>query len=287
MTKQKIRKIMNWQKTLWILAAVFLLLGTGSLGVRSLLVNRYYTGFLQISPASPIEERQNSYLSAIALAPDRAEAYSLLLDTYLEDGSFSQEESGRFLAAFNGNHFPRGSKDTASLRAKIGMAYISSYDGSFPVRIRLGLPFLQDALAHLSQEDSRYAAVLCYTRIGSYYSDYIWDATAVRDVTQDEMADLLTDIQETLNKADRMTDFDRLSFYRAVCDLILDQRDTIAALTDPTISLGILDSIYDKIPAPESLQKDQSKAIAQTLMDQEANYREMLQRAILRMGGAT
>ena len=287
MTKQKIRKIMSWQKALWILASVFLLLGAGSLGVRALLVNRYYAGFLQISPASPVEERQNSYLSAIALAPDRAEAYSLLLDTYLEDGSFSQEESGRFLAAFNGNHFSKSSKDAASLRAKIGMAYISSYDGSFPVRIRLGLPFLTDALTHLSQEDSRYAAVLCYTRIGTYYSDYIWDATSVRDVTQDEMTDLLTDIQKTLAKADGMTDFDRLSFYQAVCDLILDQRDTIAALTDPTISLGILDSIYNKIPAMESLQKEQTKAVAQALMDQEANYREMLQRAILRIGGVT
>ena len=287
MTKQKIRKIMKWQKALWILAAVFLLLGTGSLGARALLANRYYAGFLQISLASPIGERQHSYLSSIALAPDRAEAYSLLLDTYLEDGSFSQEENGRFLAVFNGNHFSKSSKDAASLRAKIGMAYISSYDGSFPVRIRLGLPFLTDALGHLPQEDSRYAAVLCYTRIGTYYSDYIWDATAVRDVTQDEMTDLLTDIQETLNKADGMTDFDRLSFYQAVCDLILDQRDTIAALTDPTISLGILDSIYNKVPTMESLQKEQTKAIAQALMDQEANYREMLERAISRKGGAT
>lgn len=287
MKKETIQRLLKQQKILKILTVLLLLLGLGSLGAGRLLTNRYYAAYLQISTSSPVEARQTNYLAAIALCPDRAEAYSLLLDTYLEDGSFSQTESGSFLAAFNGNHFSSSSKGAASLRAKIGMAYISSYDGSFPVRIRMGLPFLQEALTRLSPEDSRYAAVQCYTRIGSYYTDYIWDATSVRDITSEAMTDLLSDIQATLGQASEMTDYDRLSFYRAVCDLILDQRDTIATLTDPALSSGILDTIYANIPSVSSLQKEQTKAIALDLITQEKTYREMLDRAIARNGGAS
>lgn len=269
--------------------ALFLLLSIGCFISAGIVRDNAYKDFTSISPATPKETRRNTYRRAISLCPDRTEAYLLLLDVYGEDGIFDNTESGEWLSIYNTNHgLLRNDEATASVYAQAGLLYINGYEGTSTVSIRMALPFFEAALPLMSEEHPDYPATSCYAQIGQYYRDYIWTAAA-KEVTPEEMSGLLSDIKSTLSDLQQMTGADRiynyLGFSNAVCNLLYDQRDILAATVPHQTVKEILDLLYQQMPEADSLQSARSKELAQTLSDNRSMYYNMISRAYDRNGG--
>jgi hypothetical protein len=269
--------------------AVLLLLSIGCFIAAGIVKNNAYRDFTSISSATQKEDRIKTYRRAIALCPDRNDAYLLLLDVYGEDGIFDKTESGEWLGVYNANHsLLRKDEATAGIYAQAGLLYVNGYEETATVSLRMALPFFEAALPLISTEHPDYCATACYARIGQYYRDYIWTA-ATREVTSDEMAGLLSDIKGTLTELYEMTEADRtynyLGFANAVCNLLYDQRDILAATVDMNTVTGILDLIYRQMPETVNLQSARSKEMAQTLLANQSMYYDMISRAYDRNGG--
>lgn len=255
----------------------------------SAMKNDAYRKFTGLSLASDVEERTKSYERAIALCPDRPEAYRLLLETFGEDGRFTKEESGRFLAIYNANH--QELEDDAAygdIHAQAGSLYINAYEDNTTVRLRMALPFFEKAKQHMANDAQGKLVVDCYTSIGRYYRDYIWTTTG-KEVSSEQMESLVAEISTTLqsfetNAASDMT-YDRLGFSVAVCNLLYDQRDIFAVTVTENKVFTILDELYEALPSPEKLQVQGSKDMILELQSNKAMYYDMLTRAYERAGG--
>lgn len=288
--KAKMKLILfRWMSVLGFLCAF---LCVGSLLFSSYLTKEAYKSFVSISPASEEELRSSTYLRAIRLQPNELTAYIKLLSLYNEDGIFSKKESESFLAMYNNHHtaFDESEGDYATLHSMAGLLYINGYENdSSTIRLRMALPFMEEAMNYMNENDSSYFAISSYCRIGQYYRDYIWDASAtIREVSPALMEALTTDIQKTLEQFQKNDSpdalFNRLGYSVAVCNLIYDQRDTLAATVPLSKMTGILDLIYSDLPSPDTLQKEQTQILVKNLQSGESHYREMLERAYQRKG---
>ena len=287
MTYKQIRRKLTTIRAALILAIFFLAIGAGCLLGWSLLRDRIYNAYIGISASTDSEVRRESYLTAITIDPSRAEAFNLLLDVYGSDGVFSAKESEEFLSLYNRwcSGFHKNSKAYAALHQNAAFLYINGYEDTPTVCLRMAIPFLETALEAMDGTEEEYRTVQCYGLMGAYYRDYIWNAASVRDVSQEEMENLLTKITETLTDMEGMAVYDRLGFYSAVCNLLYDQRDTIAATCRKDLAFGILDKIFQNIPDISTLQKEKTIQAAETLLANESMYRDMLERAYARREG--
>lgn len=273
---------------LCILSAVMTVTGFSLLVGAKLLTNEAYEDFVEISPATEAALRKNSYLRAIRLCPDREIAYLKLLALYSEDGAYSKSESEEFLALYNSNQKGLTDKAFATLNAQVGLVYINGYDGTTQNRFRLAYSFLDKAYPHLSKDDALFDTVSCYKKICQYYSEYIWNASAIKDVTPQDAKDLIEDIETALDnflKQEKMNAYDFLGFCLAVTDLLYDQRDILAITVPQERVFAILDRVYSNLPDKGYLSKEQTQALYNTLITNEDICREMLNRAYQRVGG--
>lgn len=284
------RKLREFHLSLGV-GIVFLMICVGAMAASNLLRTNAYNSFISISPSTQMQTKRNTYLRAIRLSPEKPDAYLLLLDAYNEDGAFSKEESEEFLSIYNSNHSslnPRA-EEYEELHYKAGFLYINGYDGSTPTRLRMALPFLEEAREGGGENGPHALAVQCYCRIGAYYRDYIWDASSsVREVSPTEMTALMEDIQQTLAAFETDTSaeavFNRLGFCEAVCNLLYDQRDILAATVPRETVEAVLNQVYAELPEMQLLQKEQTKTLLQSLLDNEDTYRSMVERAYERKG---
>lgn len=274
-----------------ILAVAFAVLSVGCrIGSNYLIENTYRT-YVGISASTAGPERIATYTHAIELAPGKPEAYRLLLDTYGEDGTFGKQESEQFLAVYNANHtrLTESSQEYAQLQSMIGLLYINGYeDTSSVTRLRMALPFLRAANGILPAEDPQKETIDCYCQIGTFYEDYIWNASSVKEITAPVMDSLISEIEATLAAFQEGTGssaiFNVLGFDVAVCDLLNDQRDILAVTVPQERVAAVLDQIYGNLPDPDSLQKEQTKQLLQILKDNRETYYEMVDRAYSRKG---
>lgn len=274
------------------LGLLFLVIAIGCLISSVLLTDTLYQRYISISAATEQDQRLVSYQNAIRLAPERPEGYLLLLGIYAEDGVFEKTESQQFLAIYNAcqQELMGAPQAYSQVAARAGYLYVNGYDDSATVKLRMAYPFFQAALEHMDPGDSGYTALRCYCSIGSYYADYIWDASAVREVSAQQMQELLRQIQGTLNTFDQEngTDsvYNRLGFSLAVCNLLYDQRSICAVTVEAETVMAVYDQIYAALPDSGTLQKDQSKALLELLLANRENYYDMVMRAYRREGSA-
>lgn len=286
-------KYLNYFRICVILAVSFLIMSIASRIGSYLLTNHTYQTYIGISASTSMEERIETYTSAIYLSPEEPTAYQLLLSAYGEDGIFGKQESEQFLAIYNANHngLQKSGADFANLQSQIGFLYVNGYeDPSTITRLRMALPFLLAANSTMEADNPQRNTVNCYCQIGTFYEDYIWNASSVREITAPVMENLISEIEKTLDafQEDDSPDaiFNMLGFKVAACDLLYDQRDIIAYTIPHDRIDAVLDQIYSGLPESGSLQKEQTKNLLQTLTSNEQNYREMLDRAYSRKEGA-
>lgn len=272
-----------------ITGLLFLLLGMVCLVGRFIYRTSIYNTLTGLSSATAIEQRQESYLTAIELAPEKAEAYSLLLDTYAEDGIYTKQEAEKYLSiynTYNGKWY--NNTDFGQLMTKTGLLYINGYDDSFTSSLRMAYPFFQQAVELLPEEDENYLSANIYYNIGTYYQEYIWSATSTKDISNEQMTNLIQEIADyctLLKENPDVTVYDKLGFYLAACNLLIDQRNVIVKTCSEDLISGIFDTIYTGLPSSDSLQKEKTKDMLETLVSGEETYRQMISRAFTRSRG--
>lgn len=282
------RKKLSQFYILLVSAIVLTVIAVGTILAATLIEDSSYRELISISSATSGETRRQAYRQAITLCPDRAEAYLLLLETYGEDGMFSKSESEEFLGVYNAGH-SRLTRDAAygQIHTQAGLLYINAYDDTPTIRLRKALPFFDTAKQWGIDEENK-TTVNCYANIGQYYREYIW-AAGVKEVSPQEMEELLADINATLNafasEAAADTVYNRLGFSTAVCNLFYDQRNILAATVPQADVLDILTRIYDDLPAENSLQVQQSMEMVRELNGNKEMYFDMIERAYERTGG--
>lgn len=285
------KKILRRIYTLLIAGGLFLFAAIACFIASVNLTNEQYARYTGIAAATDKEERLAAYQKAIRLCPDRADGYCLLLDIYAEDGIFEKTESQQFLSVYNAHQTALREDRTSFARvcSRAGFLYMNSYADDTTQRLRMAYPFFRDAEANMMRLNSDYGAVKCYSAIGSFYVDYIWDASAVREVSQETILALMKNIRDVLDsfQKDLSPDatYNRLGFALAVCNLLTDQRDLISAMVPQEEVFGILDLIYSSLPNIEQLQKQQTKLLLNALLENETMYRDLIQRAYKRGAG--
>lgn len=276
---------------LFCLCAVLMLISIASTISHVVLKANTYSKLTNLSAATQADQQAEAYIAALQLSPDKPDAYLKLLEVYAQDGIFQKRESEEFLSIYNAYHhkLSQNSEGYAQLQKQAGFLYINGYEESATTSIRMAMPFLGEALDRLSPEDPDYQTVGCYYRIGSYYADYIWSATTVREISPEIMDALLTDIEQTLTQLCQQDNiasiYDQLGFSVAVCNLLYDQRDVLAATVPKEKVSTILYSIYDAMPEKQSLQKARTIQLWETLDNNRSIYFDMINRAYARKGG--
>lgn len=291
MDAKQAKRILLRFRILVVLTTLMLLVSFGSNVTRLILTDQTYKTYVGISTATGKAERIQTYKTAIRLIPGRPDAYLRLLETYAEDGIFEKPESEEFLALYNAQHIHLDKKadNYPTLLQRIGFLYINGFPDATTTCLRMALPFLKEANALLKDGTEEKRIVECYCRIGSYYEEYIWDASSVREISVPVMEEMITGIETTL--ADFQNDtsadavFNSLGFGVAVCNLFYDQRDILAATIAQDRVTAILDTIYESLPDGEALRKVQTQQLLQTLQDNKSTYYDMIGRAYTRKGG--
>lgn len=275
-----------------ILTACFTLLSIASRIACSWLTKSAYQSCLDISTASPKEERIASYVTGIQLAPQNPAGYLQLIKLYAEDGVFNKQESEAFLSVYN-TYYSRidiNDPNYGTLLSEIGFLYANGYEDSPTTRLRMALPFLKQANQFLAEGDSKKRTVSCYCQMGAFYEEYIWDASSVREISDTVMKKMIAEIGETLTyyKTDTSPDamFNRLGFNVAVCNLLFDQRDVLALTVPYESVVSILNCIYEDLPEAGTLQREQTRQLLATLEDNKQTYYDMIERAYSRKGEA-
>lgn len=284
-SKKKLRRFRFFQ----VIGIVLAVITVACFLAAMILTNKFYNDYMNISAAAPAADREASYIRALKISPGKTDAYLALLDLYNEDGIFSQEESEKFLGLYNRYQQKLSWKDDgyAEIHYTTAFLYLNGYEGTSTTKLRLALPFLNIAMDTISEDDPSYSTVSCYYKIGSYYKTYIWDAAAsVREVTGQQMQELVRDIVITLTSFNDNVSgeslYNRLGFYVAVCNLLYDQRDTLAMTVKEDSVTVILDEIYSSLPDESQIQKEQSKLLLSDLIANEETYRDMIHRAFER-----
>lgn len=282
MTLKKAKLLLLLTRALICTSVICLVLSLSAGIAGAFLQKNLYSSLLSLSPATDTDQRCNSYLRAIQLCPDRPEGYIALLELYAQDGSFSKEESDLFLSLYNANHRRFSSADKGTVAEKAGLLYMNGFEAQTTTRLRMALPFLQEAekAGNLNSPES----VRCYCKIGEYYRDYIWDVTSVREITPEQMNALVEQMSQTVAgfKSPDAVTFDRLGFSLAVCDFLYEQRNLLALTVDREKVTVLLDAIYTELP--ETVHQTQTKALLEQLTATEESYRASISRAYERGG---
>lgn len=257
-----------------------------------MLRNAAYVSFTAISAASDASQRTSQYIRAIQLRPSLSDAYIKLLEVYAEDGRLSRQESQTFLNLYNANQTVLNTHDRkySELHYRAGMLYINGYeDTNSTTRLRMAIPFFENALNSQKENIDGWETVQTYCRIGRYYRDYIWNVgSEMKEIPKSEINAMINEIRETLfslKSADTPDAlYNRLGFSMAVCNLLFEQRDILATTVPYNTVKDILDAVYGGLPELESLQKEQLKQMLTELLGNEETYRAMLDRAYERKG---
>lgn len=243
-----------------------------------------YRDFTNLPLSMPVAERKESYQRAIEFAPQRLNAYLLLLDAYNESGTMTTRESEEFLGLYN-RFFDKindGDSRYGELHYKAATLLMNS-DGDYIDRLHLAYPFYDIAYQTLSQDSEDFPVVECAAKIGKFYTNYIWNTSGRnKEIPKTEIEGLLSEIESTLDKLNTIEDSDTIStittFSEASINLIYSQRKVIATTIPQENVNQLIDKIYGILPDSNSVQSSQTAEIIEKLNLNKKTYLEAVDR---------
>lgn len=250
--------------------------------------NSNYEILVTPSTATSLEEKINSYKSAIAIYPERPDAYLCMIQAYEDEGKFNKSENDEFLAVYNANKdsFDNTDKEVAELNYKIGMMYFNYYtedDGTynFSTRVQKAYSFFT-----ANYENSNIASDFehknlsdCYYQICYFYKKYILSSSTVEEASKDNYDNLIQTIEAAVNSVDDAGAYDQLSIYNGSFMLLYDQRSSMAQVkVDKNRVLNLLDQVNERAKTL-TVQKEQSQKLKQEIIDNDTEYKQAIERA--------
>lgn len=289
---QGIRRKKKRRLAAFLITAVFslLMLGTGVAGqlLYARENDRNYEQMIAISSSTPYETRVATYIEAIDLYPADVRGYEVLLSAYQENGRFGDEESNQFTAKYNQNQslFDTGTDEYLGMLYEAGITYFNLYSGgdnTFRTRVLKAYPYFETIVNTGREDYSYYGMAKSYQIVGNFYSQYVVNATSVKEPTKETYDELLASMQVCLDSMDTY-DYDdasyiKLTMYQEVMNLLYDHRKSFATTQVAKEDvLQLMGQIRDKAEAL-SVTQQVSMDIQSDILDSYADYVENIERS--------
>lgn len=270
------------------MTVVLFLTGAVCTTIAKNINNSNYEILVSPSTATALNEKIDSYKRAIAIYPERTDAYMCMLEAYEDEGRFGKEENDEFLALYNANkdRFDRTTSEVAELNYKIGMMYFNYYteeDGSysFSTRVQKAYSFFAENHnnAEIPQDFEDLNLSECYYQICSFYKNYILNGATVEEASRDNYENLFSTIENTLADVQSAGAYNQLSLYNGIFMLLYDQRSSMVQVNvEQKEIIDLLDNVYDDAKNL-TVQKEQSQKLQQEIMEHYDTYRQAIIRA--------
>ena len=270
------------------MTVVFFLTGTVCTTIAKNINNSNYEILVSPSTATALNEKIDSYKRAIAIYPERTDAYMCMLEAYEDEGRFGKEENDEFLALYNANKdtFDHTTSEVAELNYKIGMMYFNYYteeDGSysFSTRVQKAYSFFAENHnnAEIPQDFEDMNLSECYYQICSFYKNYILNGATVEEASRDNYENLFSTIENTLADVQSAGAYNQLSLYNGIFMLLYDQRSSMVQVKmEQNEITDLMDNVYDDAKNL-TVQKEQSQKLQQEIMEHYDTYRQAIIRA--------
>lgn len=270
------------------MTVVLLLTGAVCTTIAKNINNSNYEILVSPSTATALNEKIDSYKRAIAIYPERTDAYMCMLEAYEDEGRFGKEENDEFLALYNANKdtFDHTTSEVAELNYKIGMMYFNYYteeDGSYSFSTRVQKAYSFFAENHnnveIPQDFEDLNLSECYYQICSFYKNYILNGATVEEASRDNYENLFSTIENTLADVQSAGAYNQLSLYNGIFMLLYDQRSSMVQVNvEQKEIIDLLDNVYDDAKNL-TVQKEQSQKLQQEIMEHYDTYRQAIIRA--------
>ena len=270
------------------MTVVLFLAGAVCTTIAKNINNSNYEILVSPSTATALNEKIDSYKRAIAIYPERTDAYMCMLEAYEDEGRFRKEENDEFLALYNANKdtFDHTTSEVAELNYKIGMMYFNYYteeDGSysFSTRVQKAYSFFAENHnnAEIPQDFEDMNLSECYYQICSFYKNYILNGATVEEASRDNYENLFSTIENTLADVQSAGAYNQLSLYNGIFMLLYDQRSSMVQVkVEQNEITDLMDNVYDDAKNL-TVQKEQSQKLQQEIMEHYDTYRQAIIRA--------
>ena len=270
------------------MTVVLFLAGAVCTTIAKNINNSNYEILVSPSTATALNEKIDSYKRAIAIYPERTDAYMCMLEAYEDEGRFGKEENDEFLALYNANKdtFDHTTSEVAELNYKIGMMYFNYYteeDGSysFSTRVQKAYSFFAENHnnAEIPQDFEDMNLSECYYQICSFYKNYILNGATVEEASRDNYENLFSTIENTLADVQSAGAYNQLSLYNGIFMLLYDQRSSMVQVkVEQNEITDLMDNVYDDAKNL-TVQKEQSQKLQQEIMEHYDTYRQAIIRA--------
>ncbi len=270
------------------MTVVLFLTGAVCTTIAKNINNSNYEILVSPSTATALNEKIDSYKRAIAIYPERTDAYMCMLEAYEDEGRFGKEENDEFLALYNANKdtFDHTTSEVAELNYKIGMMYFNYYteeDGSysFSTRVQKAYSFFAENHnnAEIPQDFEDLNLSECYYQICSFYKNYILNGATVEEASRDNYENLFSTIENTLADVQSAGAYNQLSLYNGIFMLLYDQRSSMVQVkVEQNEITDLMDNVYDDAKNL-TVQKEQSQKLQQEIMEHYDTYRQAIIRA--------
>ena len=270
------------------MTVVLFLTGAVCTTIAKNINNSNYEILVSPSTATALNEKIDSYKRAIAIYPERTDAYMCMLEAYEDEGRFGKEENDEFLALYNANKdtFDHTTSEVAELNYKIGMMYFNYYteeDGSYSFSTRVQKAYSFFAENHnnveIPQDFEDLNLSECYYQICSFYKNYILNGATVEEASRDNYENLFSTIENTLADVQSAGAYNQLSLYNGIFMLLYDQRSSMVQVNvEQKEIIDLLDNVYDDAKNL-TVQKEQSQKLQQEIMEHYDTYRQAIIRA--------
>ena len=270
------------------MTVVLFLAGAVCTTIAKNINNSNYEILVSPSTATALNEKIDSYKRAIAIYPERTDAYMCMLEAYEDEGRFGKEENDEFLALYNANKdtFDHTTSEVAELNYKIGMMYFNYYteeDGSysFSTRVQKAYSFFAENHnnAEIPQDFEDMNLSECYYQICSFYKNYILNGATVEEASRDNYENLFSTIENTLADVQSAGAYNQLSLYNGIFMLLYDQRSSMVQVkVEQNEITDLMDNVYDDAKHL-TVQKEQSQKLQQEIMEHYDTYRQAIIRA--------
>ena len=264
------------------MTVVLFLAGAVCTTIAKNINNSNYEILVSPSTATALNEKIDSYKRAIAIYPERTDAYMCMLEAYEDEGRFGKEENDEFLALYNANKdtFDHTTSEVAELNYKIGMMYFNYYteeDGSYSFSTRVQKAYSFFAENHNNAEIPQDFEDMNLSEC--YYQNYILNGATVEEASRDNYENLFSTIENTLADVQSAGAYNQLSLYNGIFMLLYDQRSSMVQVNvEQKEIIDLLDNVYDDAKNL-TVQKEQSQKLQQEIMEHYDTYRQAIIRA--------
>lgn len=237
-----------------VLTLVMLGCGIGGQVLKTAENNRDYEQKINISSSTPYDTKVQTYLEAIDLFGTDPRAYVKLLEAYQDNGLFGDEESNQFSAKYNLNKENFETSDGfLKLAYETGITYLYLYSGgdnSFRTRVLKAYPYFQIIVESENTKFENYSMSESYNILGDFYSQYVVNATSVKEPNKEAYEKLLQSLNVCVENLGYY-DYDdaayiKLTMYREIVNLLNDHRKGFASTkVEKESVLQLLETVYN------------------------------------------